>query len=120
MRTARVLRYLLVIRDCFTKLLRTVNLSSVTTAEVSKQFVNHWVFSYGPSIGLIAYNGRQFTFKLFQNVCKILNAQKSFMATYHRQTNGQVERLNRIILSTLRAFVSDHPRDWYLYRSTLA
>lgn len=68
MRTAREHRYLLLITDYRTIMLRTVPLSVVTTTEVSKQFVNNWVFSYGSLIDLIASNGRQFTSKFFQEL----------------------------------------------------
>lgn len=43
-RTARGFRYLLVIMDRFTKLVRTVFFCGITDAKVVKQFVNHWVF----------------------------------------------------------------------------
>jgi len=81
--------------------------------------VNEWVFTYGPPAELIADNGRQFTSRFFQDVCKILTIHNSFTTTYHPQTNGQVERFNRTILSALRTYIADHPRDWDLYSSAL-
>lgn len=83
-------RYLLVITDRFTKPVLTVPLKGVSAAEFPQQFVNSWVLSYGPPTALIAENGRQFTSRFFQDVCKILNVHNSFTATYHPQTNGQV------------------------------
>ena len=68
---------------------------------------------------LLADNGKQFTSKFFLDVCRILKVHNSFTTTYHPQTNGQVERFNRTILSALRAYVNDHPKDWDLYTSAL-
>ena len=39
--------------------------------------------------------------------------------TYHPQSNGQVERYNRKILSALRTYVADHGKDWDLYTDVL-
>lgn len=112
------LRYLLVIKDRFTKLVRTVLLRGVTTAKIAKQFVNKWAFSYGPPIKLIAENGHQFKSRFFKDVCKIVNVHNSFKTTYNLQTNDKVEIFNSKIRSALRAYVSDHRRDWDLYTST--
>lgn len=112
--TPRGNRYLMVITDRFTKLVRTVLIKGVSTAEIAKQFGKNWVFTYGPPTELIADNGRQFTSRFFQDVCKILNVDNLF-TTYHAQTKDQVERFNRTILSALRSDTADHPHDWDLY-----
>ena len=112
-------KYLLVIVDRFTKLVRTVPLKRITSSEVARAFVNHWVFAYGPPAELIADNGKQFTSKFFLDVCRILNVHNAFTTTYHPQTNGQVERFNRTIMSAVRSYVNEHPRDWDLYTSSI-
>lgn len=119
MRTARGLRYLLVITDRFEKLVCNIPLRGVTVAEAATQLVNNWVFSYGPRIELIADNGCQFTSGLFQDVFKMLNVHNSFKTTYHPQTNGHVERFDGTILRALHAYISDYPHYWDLYMSIL-
>ena len=118
-RTPRGNKYLLVIVDRFTKLVRTVPLKGISASEVARAFVTHWVFSYGPPADLIADNGRQFTSRFFLDVCRILNVHNAFTTTYYPQTNGQVERFNRTILSALRTYIGDHPKDWDLYSPCL-
>ena len=114
-RTPRGNRYLLVIVDRFTKLVKTVPLKNISASSVARAFVTHWVFNFGPPTDLISDNGKQFTSKFFLDVCRILKVHNAFTTTYHPQTNGQVERFNRTIVSTLRAYIGDHPRDWDLY-----
>lgn len=87
MRTTHRLQYLVVITECFTKLVRTISLSGVTAAEVTKQFVNHWVLPYSSTLDLISDNGLQFLFKFLQAVCKILNVHNSFKNAYYGTTN---------------------------------
>ena len=59
-RTKRGNRYLLVIVDRFTKMVRTIPIKTITAADVAKHFVHDWVFHYGPPVDLIADNGKQF------------------------------------------------------------
>ena len=117
--TPRGNRYLLVICDRFTKLVRTVPLRRITTLVVAKAFVTHWVFVYGPPAELLSDNGKQFAARLFLEVCRVLGIKNKFTTTYHPQCNGQVERFNRTILAALRHFVADHPKEWDLFSDAL-
>ena len=68
-KTPRGNRYMLVISDRFSKLVRTVPLKKVTSSEVPKAFVHHWVFPYGALIWFLSDNGKQFIAKLFRETC---------------------------------------------------
>ena len=118
-RTPRGNRWLLVITDCFSKLVRTVALKRITAAEIAKAFVHHWVFVYGTPVSVLADNGKQFVSRLFQEICRILGIKNVFTTTYNPQTNGQVERFNRTMLAVLRHYVAEHPKDWYLFTDAL-
>lgn len=56
-RTPRGNRWLLVIAD---RLVRTISLSPITSYEVARAFVTHWVFTYGPPVSVLTDNGPQF------------------------------------------------------------
>ena len=111
--------YLLVICDRYTKLVRTIPLSSISSNKVTLAFLKHWVFVYGPPVSVLSDNGKQFTARLFVDTCRFLGIKNVFTTTYHPQTNGQVERFNRTILSALRHYVAEHPRDWDLFSDAL-
>jgi transposase InsO family protein len=120
-------RYLLVIVDRFSKLTRTIPLRSTVAAEVAKAFVHEWYCVYGPPVVLLTDNGTQFVSKFFQTVCKILGVKQVFTTAYHPQTNGQCERFNRTVLSSITNYVSDNQDDWdelsslatYAYNTTV-
>ncbi len=118
-KTDRGNQYLLMICDRFTKLTKSVPLKGVSAAEVATAFVNEWVFNYGPPKSLLADNGKCFTSKFFQSVCKILNVENQFTTTYHPQANGQVERFNRTLKAAIKAYLEEHPNDWDLYTRAL-
>lgn len=113
--TKRGNRFLLVISDRYSKLVRTVPLKKISAADIALAFVHHWVFVYGPPVKLLSDNGKQFTARFFQNVCRILGTRNLFITTYHPQTNGQVERFNCTLLSALRKYLGDHPKEWDLF-----
>ena len=56
-KTPRGYLYLLFIPDRFTKLVRTVPLKGISASAVVQAFVTHWLFTYGPPVDLISYNG---------------------------------------------------------------
>ena len=118
-RTPRGHRYLLVMTDRYSKLTRTVPLRKITAETVAQAFITHWVFVYGAPVKLLSDNGSQFTSRFFLAVCKILSIESVFTTAYHPQTNGQVERFNRTLVSTLRHYLADNQRDWDQYTDAL-
>ena len=90
-------------------------MKGISAEEVARTFVDNWIFNYGPPKEWISDNGSCFASKFFLDVCRILSIKNHFTTTYHPQSNGQVERYSRTILSVLRTYVTDNPRDWDLY-----
>lgn len=107
-KTKRKNKYLLIISDRFSKLVRTVPMKRITAAAVAEAFVRDWTFVYGPPVYLLSDNGPQFTSKVFQEVCQILRVSNVFTTRYHPQCNGQVERFSRTIVSALRHYLGDN------------
>ena len=107
--------FLSFISDCFTKLTEMVPLKRITAYDVALAFVEHWVFKYDAPATLLSDNGSQFVAHFFRRMCNILQVHNIFSTTYHPQTNGQVERFNRILAAMLRCSVEDNPGLWCLY-----
>jgi RNase H-like domain found in reverse transcriptase/Reverse transcriptase (RNA-dependent DNA polymerase)/Integrase zinc binding domain/Integrase core domain/Chromo (CHRromatin Organisation MOdifier) domain len=118
-RTKHGNRFLLVITDRYSKVTKTVPLRVITAFSTARAFLDHWVYAYGTPLSLLTDNGPQFTAKFFQAVCAELGVKKVFTTAYHPQSNGQVERYNRTILSALRGYVARRQDDWDEYTSTL-
>ena len=108
-------QYLLVISDRFSKMTRAIPLKSITSMTVARAFVENWIYPYGPPAYLLSDNSGQFASKFFQKICQIMGIRNLFTTAYHPQTNGQVERFNRTILSGIRHYVVEHQRKWDEY-----
>lgn len=118
-RTPRGNRYLLVMCDRYSKVVRTVPLKTISALSVARAFVDHWVSAFGIPKTVLTDNGSQFSSKLMLETYRILGAKGLFTTTYHPQTNGQCERFNSTLLSTVRKHTEDHPKDWDLYTSMM-
>lgn len=112
-------KYILVITDRYTKLMRTTPLPNQKAETVAKAFVRDWVFTYGPPRSVVSDNGKQFVSKFLLEVYRILGIREIFTTTYHPQTNGQTERFNRTLVGAVRKYVADHPTWWDRYTDSL-
>ena len=112
-------KFLLAMTYRFSKLTQVVPLDTIMAYKVSLAFCDHWEFKYGPPESVLTDNGRQFSAKFFQIVCRQLQVANIFMTTYHPQTNGQVERYNRNIAAMLRSYVNDNLNNWEEYLSAV-
>ena len=56
--------------------------------------------------------GPQFTSQVMKDICKRLGIQPRLSTTYHAQTDGQTERINRDLQQYLRIFTSEKQDEW--------
>ena len=117
--TKRGNKYLLVINDRCTKLVRTIPMRGITALDVAKAFCTHWAFAYGMPRTVLMDRGPQLASKFLQEVFRAMGVKAKYTTTYHPKANGQTERFNRTILSGLRKYIGDHPDDWDLYSDAL-
>jgi hypothetical protein len=113
--TRRGNQYALVITDRFSKLSRAVPVSCDTTAPtIATAYFVHWVSHYGAPLILLSDNGPPFRAKMFKSFNMALGTHTVHTTAYRPQTNGQVERWNKTLLDSVRAFCQEHPEDWDL------
>jgi transposase InsO family protein len=73
---------------------------------VAKPLVEEVIVRFGTPYVIHTDQGVQFESNLFQEVCRLLQIQKTRTTPYHPQSDGIVERNNRTILTMLSAFVN--------------
>jgi transposase InsO family protein len=104
--------YLLVAQDYFTKWPEAFALSNQQTPTVADVQVNQFFSHFGIPLEIHSDQGRNFESALFQEICSILQIEKTRTTPYHPESDGIVERFNQTLEIGLRKFVNKNHSDW--------
>jgi RNase H-like domain found in reverse transcriptase/Reverse transcriptase (RNA-dependent DNA polymerase)/Integrase zinc binding domain/Integrase core domain len=114
--TPRGYSAILVVVDKLTKMVRiipcTENVGSKETAEL---FLRYVFKDHGMPLQFITDRGTQFTSSFFKELCRLLGTNQNFSTADHPETDGQTERMNRVVEEVLRHYVTYELTDWDLY-----
>ena len=115
-------RYILVVVDQLTRFAITIPLKEVSTITVAAALLKHVYLVFGFPKHVVTDQGVQFTSLLARNIASWLDIRHIFTSTYHPQSNGIVERLNKEIATALSIYVNIHKTNWdrFLGAITLA
>jgi hypothetical protein len=61
---------------------------------------------------IVSKRDTNFTTNFWRGLFKGFSTNLNFSTTYHPQTDGKTERVNRIIKDMLRMYVMDKPSKW--------
>jgi len=103
-KTAAGHRFILVITDRFTNLVRAIPMDGTSAMDRSSVILDSWVAFYGPPDRLLSDGGPQFTSHFWGQVCNLLSIEPEAISPSHLQTNGQTERFNRTMLTILNHY----------------
>ncbi|KAG2764344.1 hypothetical protein PC129_g24204 [Phytophthora cactorum] len=79
-------------------------LAEVTAVQTARLFVD-MVFKYhGMPLDIVSDHGPRFTARFWQKVCTLLGTQLSMSTADHPQTDGQTERVNRVLGDLLKSY----------------
>jgi transposase InsO family protein len=67
---------------------------------------------HGVPKNIVSDRGTQFTSKFWDRLHETLDTKFCFSSAYHRQTDGQTERVNQILEDMLRACALQYGRSW--------
>jgi len=100
--------HILAIIDSFSKFVWLYATKSTTTKEVINKLEMQKVY-FGNPVQIISDKGSAFTSNEFKEYCETKDIKHSTVITRLPRANGQVERLNRTILSVLNKLTVDEP-----------
>jgi transposase InsO family protein len=104
--------YIIVVCDYFSKYAEVYATSDHKAQTVADVIVTQFISRFGVPQQLHSDQGPEFESALFQEVCKLLEIDKTRTTPYRPQSDGLVERLNRTIQQMLAMFVNEHRNDW--------
>lgn len=98
------------------KLTKMVHLAKTTktcsSTEVARLFVENVCRLHGPPRVVISDRDPRFTANFFKVVAQMLGMDHYMSTAFHPQTDGQTERVNRVVEDYLRCFVLPDQSDW--------
>lgn len=113
---------ILVITDNLSKYAITVPLKNEVSETVCHAFFNQVIAKYGCPKAIITDNGTNLVSSYANNFFKMFGIKRHLTSPYHPQSNGQTERFNRTLATSLAVFVHKNQKLWsdYLQAVTFA
>ena len=105
-------RYILVIGDYFSKWKEAYAIPDQTAPTVARVVVEEFVARFGVPRQMHSDQGRNFESAVFQEMCHLLDIDKTRTTPLRPQSDGMVERFNQTMEAMLSKFVSDNQTDW--------
>ena len=78
----------------------------------AKLFTREVLRHHGVPLSIVSDRDPRFTGKFWSAVCVMLGTQQNLSTAFHPQSDGQTERMNRVIEDMLRHYVSPTQTDW--------
>jgi hypothetical protein len=86
-----------------------------TTTNIAEIFMKEIARLHGIPRTIISDRDTKFTSKFWRVLFKGFGTNLNFITSYHPQTEGKIERFNRIIEDMMRMYVIDKPSKWEDY-----
>ena len=112
--TPRKNNFILVVSDYFTKWTESYPIPNQEATTVAEKLVDDFICRFGVPRQLHSDQGTNFESKVFAEICKLLDIEKTRTTPLHPQSDGQVERFNRTLVEMLRGKIKEDQKDWDL------
>ena len=105
-------RYILTVKDCFTRFIEAIPLPDATTATIACALETHIFCRYGMPESLITDRGRNLISQDMNTMFSALDISRILTPAYNPKSNGIIERSHRDLKRIIRALIDAHPADW--------
>jgi transposase InsO family protein len=104
------LKYVVIAVEYFSKWIEAKPLATITSAKVQKFFWKNIVCRFGMSKAITVDNGIQFNAETFKTFCNQIGTEIHFASVRHPESNGLVERANKIIITGIMKSIFNQPK----------
>lgn len=104
---------ILVVVDKFSKMTRFAPLKTEAAAvDIAQTFVDNVWRSHGMPLQITTDRGTEFTNAFSKSLCEIIGTQHTKSTSYHPQTDGQTERMNKVLEDMMRHYITPKMDTW--------
>jgi hypothetical protein len=104
------LKYVVIAVEYFSKWIDAKPLATITSATIQKFFWQNIVCRFGAPKAITVDIGTQFNAKTFKTFCSQIGTKIHFASVRHPESNGLVERANRIITIGIMKSIFNQPK----------
>ncbi|CAF1393603.1 unnamed protein product [Adineta ricciae] len=108
-------RYVVVLTDSLSKYVIAKALPTNSAYDTASFLLKHFILAHGAPLQLITDQGVHFNNKLMLNLMQLTGIKHDFSTTYHRESDGQVERFNATFCTQLAKYYDENKNDWDMY-----
>ena len=99
--------------DRLTKMVRVAPCCKTHGAEdIAHIFINNVFRRHGLPVDIVSDRDGRFTSKFWATLCSKLGINRSMSSAFHPQSDGNTERVNRVLEDMLRHYVNAAQTDW--------
>jgi hypothetical protein len=107
---------IMVVIDRLSKLIHLIpTVTNATAPDVANLFINHVVKLHGFPSEIVSDRDVKFTSVFWKTLCEKWGIKQAMSSAHHPQTDGQTERVNRMLEEYLRHYISPMQDDWDEY-----
>ena len=104
---------ILVVVDRLTKMTHFMPCKNESTAhDIAQLFVDNIWKHHGMPLRITTDRGPEFTNKFIAALCELVGTMHCKSTAYHPQSDGQTERMNRVLEDMLRHYVNPKQNNW--------
>ncbi|MBW0581965.1 hypothetical protein O181_121680, partial [Austropuccinia psidii MF-1] len=87
-------------------------MSSITSLDLAHLFIRNIFSNHGLPSSIVSHRGSLFVSSFWTNLFQQLKISRDLSTAYHPETDGQAQRVNKILEQYLQIYVSYHQDDW--------
>jgi transposase InsO family protein len=104
------LKYVVVAVEYFSKWIEAKPLGTITSATIHKFFWQNIICRFGVPKAITVDNETQFNDETFKTFCDHIGTKIYFASVRHPESNGLVERANRLIITEIMKSIFNQPK----------
>ena len=112
--------YILLVTDHFTKWVEIFAVPDQTVTTCAEVILNEVIARFGCLLSLHINQEKNYESKIFVELCKLLEIQKTRTSPGNPRCNGQAECFNRTLLKMIKVYLKGEQRNWDKHLGCLA